>query len=69
MLDAASDEALGQPWTMRDGEQVIVTMPRVAVLRAVVISHGVHHRAQRTMYDRMLDVPVPGLYGPSAVES
>ncbi len=62
------DAAFGKPWTMRDGEQVFFTMPKAAVLRSFVFNHMVHHRAQLTVYLRMLDVPVPGLYGPSADE-
>jgi uncharacterized damage-inducible protein DinB len=43
-------------------------MPRVAVIRGVVMNHLIHHRAQLGVYYRLLDVPVPGLYGPSADE-
>jgi uncharacterized damage-inducible protein DinB len=43
-------------------------MPRIAVLRGFVMNHNVHHRAQLGAYLRLLDVPVPGLYGPSADE-
>jgi uncharacterized damage-inducible protein DinB len=67
-LDAADDEALVRPWTLRKGEHVVMTVPRVAAIRSVGISHMVHHRAQLTVYFRLLDVPVPGLYGPSADE-
>jgi uncharacterized damage-inducible protein DinB len=47
---------------------VIFTMPRVAVLRSFVLSHMIHHRGQLSVYLRLMDVPVPGLYGPSADE-
>jgi CTP:molybdopterin cytidylyltransferase MocA/uncharacterized damage-inducible protein DinB len=67
-LAATDDAALQQPWTLRSGEQVMFRMPRLAVLRTFVINHMIHHRAQLTMYLRLLDVPVPGLYGPSADE-
>jgi uncharacterized damage-inducible protein DinB len=43
--------------------------PRAVVLRNVVMNHLIHHRAQLTMYLRMAEIPVPGLYGPSADES
>jgi uncharacterized damage-inducible protein DinB len=43
-------------------------MPRVAVLRAMILNHTVHHRGQLTVYLRLKDVPVPALYGPSADE-
>jgi uncharacterized damage-inducible protein DinB len=44
-------------------------MPRVAVLRGIVMNHLIHHRAQLGVYFRLLDVAVPGLYGPSADEN
>ncbi len=66
---AATDDAkMMEPWTLRAGDHVVFTMPRAAVLRSFVLSHLIHHRAQLTIYMRMLDVPVPGLYGPSADE-
>jgi uncharacterized damage-inducible protein DinB len=43
-------------------------MPRIATIRGFGLNHLIHHRAQLTMYLRLLDVPVPGLYGPSADE-
>jgi uncharacterized damage-inducible protein DinB len=65
----ASDEEFMQTWTLRNGSHTILAMPRVAVLRSFVMNHMIHHRAQLTVYLRMNDVPVPGLYGPSADES
>ncbi len=64
----ASDEHLMKPWTLRKGEQVIFTLPRIAVLRAMVLNHSIHHRAQLGVYLRLNDVPVPSIYGPSADE-
>jgi uncharacterized damage-inducible protein DinB len=57
-----------KPWTLRNGEQVFFTMPRIAVLRGMIFNHMVHHRAQLTVNFRMLGVPVPSLYGPSGDE-
>lgn len=68
-LVGASDEVLLSPWTLRNGDQVFFTMPRIAVLRGMVFNHIVHHRAQFTVYFRMLGVPVPSLYGPSGDEA
>ncbi len=65
-LQAADDEALTRPWTLRKGEHVVMTVPRVAAIRTVGVSHIVHHRGQMTVYLRLLDIPVPGVYGPSA---
>ncbi|MGH9535130.1 MAG: DinB family protein [Terriglobales bacterium] len=67
-LAAASDEALAQTWTLRDGDRVFLQMPRAAALRATSLSHVIHHRGQLTVYLRLNDVPVPGVYGPSADE-
>jgi uncharacterized damage-inducible protein DinB len=67
-LDAAPPEALRELWTLRNGEQVLFQLPRVAVLRNMTISHMVHHRAQLGVYLRLLDIPVPSAYGPSADE-
>ncbi len=65
----ADEAAFFEPWTLRRGEQVFFTLPRVAVLRSMVFNHGIHHRGQLTVYLRELDVPVPALYGPSADEA
>jgi uncharacterized damage-inducible protein DinB len=68
-LEQTTDEQMMQPWTLRMGDKVIFTMPRVAVLRGMVFNHLIHHRAQLAVYLRMNGVPVPALYGPSADEN
>ena len=60
--------ALARPWTLRRGDHVIFTLPKAAVLRSFGISHMVHHRGQLSVYLRLLDVPVPPSYGPTADE-
>src|SRR5262245_25036288 len=65
----ADNEALMQHWTLRKGEHVVFTLPRAAVLRAMVFSHIIHHRGQLSVYLRLNDVPVPSIYGPSADET
>ncbi|MCU0619851.1 MAG: DinB family protein [Gemmatimonadaceae bacterium] len=67
-LDGADDAKLGSTWSMTHGETVLQSMPLAAALRAWVPNHLIHHRAQLGVYLRLLDVPVPGLYGPSADE-
>ena len=62
------DEVFMENWTMRNGEQVYFTMPKIAVMRSFVMNHIVHHRGQLTVYLRMNDIPVPSIYGPSADE-
>jgi uncharacterized damage-inducible protein DinB len=69
LLAGATDEAMMRPWTLKNGGQSILTMPKVAVLRSFVMNHMIHHRAQLGVYLRMNGVPVPALYGPSADES
>ncbi len=63
-----SVDALGQEWTLRNGDHIIQRQPRALALRTFGLSHMVHHRAQLGVYLRLLDIPVPGLYGPSADE-
>lgn len=63
-----SDERIREPWTLRHGDQVVLSSPRAAALRGFVFSHSIHHRGQLSVYLRLLDVPVPSIYGPSADE-
>jgi uncharacterized damage-inducible protein DinB len=67
-LARASEAALRHVWTLRMGPKVILSMPRLAVLRTMCLSHMINHRAQLCVYLRLLDVPVPSVYGPSADE-
>jgi hypothetical protein len=53
---------------MRNGDMVFVKLPRFGVVRVTVINHLIHYRGQLSVYLRMLNVPVPGIYGPSADE-
>jgi uncharacterized damage-inducible protein DinB len=68
-LEGASDESIMKPWSLLAGGQTIFTLPKVAVYRGMIMNHMIHHRAQLTVYLRLNDVPVPGLYGPSADEA
>lgn len=67
-VKAASDEKLMGVWEMKMDGNSIIKMPRVAVIRAWVFSHMIHHRGQLTVYLRLNGAPVPALYGPSADE-
>jgi len=67
-LAGAGDEVFFQNWTLRNGDQTLFTLPKIAVLRSFVMNHIIHHRAQLTVYMRLNDIPVPSLYGPSADE-
>lgn len=68
-LASVSDQHMFKTWKLLAGGQEIFAMPRVAVIRSVVMNHLIHHRAQLGVYFRLLNVAVPGLYGPSADES
>lgn len=68
ILSDAPNEAMGENWALKNGEEVYFELPKAAVLRGMVMNHIVHHRGQLSVYMRLLDVPVPGLYGPSADE-
>jgi uncharacterized damage-inducible protein DinB len=63
------DTQLEHSWTLSSNGQPIFTMPRYHALRSMCFNHVVHHRAQLTVYLRLLNVPVPALYGPSADET
>lgn len=65
-VEGASHERLGDQWKLRMGEMVFIDDRRGKVLRQHLVSHAAHHRGQLTVYYRLLGVPVPGLYGPSA---
>lgn len=64
-LTEARDEDVGRPWKLLQGGKEVFTMPRSAVIRGMVLSHLIHHRAHLCVYLRLNDIPVPGMYGPS----
>jgi uncharacterized damage-inducible protein DinB len=68
-LPQIGDEGMGKSWTAKAGGQTLMTMPKAALARALVMNHWVHHRGQLSVYLRLLDVPVPSIYGPSADEN
>lgn len=67
-LVGKTDAELAAPWSLKRSGKTIFSMPKNAVLRAFVLSHLIHHRGQLTVYLRLLDIPVPSVYGPSADE-
>jgi uncharacterized damage-inducible protein DinB len=67
-IENASPETFMEMWTMRDGDKIYFTIPKAAVIRNMSLNHLVHHRGQLSVYLRLLNVPVPGLYGPTADE-
>jgi uncharacterized damage-inducible protein DinB len=65
----ATDQSLMSQWSLLNGGKTVFTMPRIGVLRAMIMNHMIHHRAQLGVYLRLNDVPVPSIYGPSADEA
>ena len=63
-----SDADYFVPWSLKHGGKALFTMPRYSCIRSYFLNHVVHHRAQLGVYLRLNDLPVPGLYGPSADE-
>ena len=68
-LAGVSDAEMMKNWRLLAGGQEILSMPRIAAIRGMVLNHHIHHRAQLTVYFRLLNIAVPGLYGPSADEA
>lgn len=68
-LDQLDDAAAMANWKMTMGEKEILSAPRIGFIRSVLLNHTCHHRGQLSVYLRLLDVPVPSIYGPSADEN
>ena len=68
-LGALDDAAMGATWRLMNDGREVMAMPRVALVRAIMLNHWYHHRGQLLVYLRLLDVPVPSVYGPSADEN
>ena len=69
LLTGQSDAELAAPWTLRKGGQKLMTLPRMSAFKTLVVNHAIHHRGQLSVYLRLLDVPVPPIYGPTADET
>jgi uncharacterized damage-inducible protein DinB len=68
LIERASDADWMKTWTLKFAGKEVMSMPRVAVMRGVVMNHLIHHRAQLGVYLRLNDISIPGMYGPSADE-
>ena len=68
-LEAFDDARASEPWRMTFGEREVFSMPRINVMRTIGLNHWYHHRGELVVYLRLLDVPVPIVYGRSADES
>lgn len=67
-LEQATDAALARTFTLKSGQTTILSLPRTATLRVLMMNHLIHHRAQLGVYLRLNEVPLPRTYGPSADE-
>ena len=68
-LDGMDDATVMSPWTFTKDGQVVMEMPRIGLIRAIMLNHWYHHRGQLCVYLRELDVPIPPIYGPTADEN
>jgi len=65
-LSTVKDEEFKKEWSMTYGEEILFTLPKKQVIRIFCMNHLIHHRAQLGVYLRMLEIPLPATYGPSA---
>lgn len=68
VLKNMTDEGFMESWSLRNGENIYFTMPKVVAMRSFVMNHIIHHRGQLSVYLRLNDIAVPSIYGPSADE-
>ncbi len=68
-LPALGDDKLMAPWSFMNGGKTMITLPRIGLIRSILCNHYYHHRGQLSVYARLLDIPVPSIYGPSADEN
>jgi uncharacterized damage-inducible protein DinB len=68
-LKKMDDSRLMSEWTLTRNGKTLMSMPRIGFLRSILMNHTYHHRGQLSVYLRILDVPVPSIYGPSADEN
>jgi uncharacterized damage-inducible protein DinB len=68
-LKNMDDARLMSMWSLTRNGKVIMSVPRIGFIRSIMLNHNYHHRGQLSVYLRMLDVPVPSIYGPSADEN
>jgi uncharacterized damage-inducible protein DinB len=68
-LQNSTDDDFAKRWIVRVGDRIMYDTPKKVAIRGWAFSHLIHHRGQLSVYLRLLNVPVPGMYGPSADES
>lgn len=68
-VKAFDDDTIREPFTLKRNGEVLQKMTKIAVLRNIFLNHSIHHRGQLSVYLRLLDVPLPAIYGTSADEA
>lgn len=68
-LKKMDDARLMSTWTLTKNGKVLMSVPRIGFIRSIMMNHTYHHRGQLSVYLRLLEVPVPSIYGPSADEN
>jgi uncharacterized damage-inducible protein DinB len=68
-VSAIGDEGLGAMWQLQSNGATIMALPKGVLIRSLALNHLYHHRGQLSVYLRLLNVPVPAIYGPSADEN
>ena len=68
-LRGLDDRRATETWTMVAGGQPVFSLPRIGVVRTIMLNHWYHHRGEMQVYLRLLDVPLPSVYGPTADEN
>lgn len=68
-IERLEDSEWMRPWALKVSGQTVFTMPKIGVMRGMIMNHIIHHRAQLGVYYRLVEVAVPATYGPSADES
>ena len=68
LQNISEDDLLNKQWVLRAGDKVLLELPKYTFIRSMALNHTYHHRAQLSVYLRLLDIPIPGIYGPSADE-
>lgn len=69
ILNGLNDQVAMTTWKLVRGNKDLLTVPRIGVVRSIMLNHWYHHRGQLAVYLRLLDIPVPSIYGPSADEN
>lgn|SRR5690606_540289 len=66
IIEQMDENVVFENWALKAGDHVVASMPKTGALRFIVTNHLIHHRGQLTVYMRLLDIPLPGIYGPTA---